>query len=228
MATAEQDVAPPRRRWTPRRWSARWTGWSWRSTSAAGVDAPSGAAVTVQSSAFEVSASVAESDLPSLQLGQAADITITATGDTASGKVTEISPIGTSGSGGGVVSYPIVVSLPTPPAGTASGMSAQVSVTTASASDVIAVPSIALVGNAGNYSVRVLDGSGQPQLVGVQVGLVTSSLAEIQSGISDGTEVVVGTSSSRQGTGATSGGFGGGTIVGGGGFGGGNFRGGQP
>lgn len=185
-----------------------------------GVDAPSGAAIVVQSSAFEVSASVAESDLPSLKLGQAADITITAISQTATGKVTEISPIG-SGSNGGVVSYPIVVSLPTPPTGTASGMSADVSVTTESADNVLAVPSIALVGSAGNYRVRVLDGSGQPQLVAVQVGLVTSSLAEIQSGLSAGTAVVVGTSSSRQGTTTTGGGTfigGGGTFIGGGGF----------
>ncbi len=190
----------------------------------ADVDAPSGAAITVQSGAFEISASVAESDLPSLQLGQSADVTITATGETATGKVTEISPIGSSGTGGGVVSYPIVVSLPEPPAGTASGMSAQVSVTTASASDVLAVPSIALVGSTGSYSVRVLDGSGQPQLVAVQVGLVTSSMAEIQGGLTAGTDVVVGTSSTRQGSSTAVGGFGGGgrTFVDGG------FRGGQP
>jgi multidrug efflux pump subunit AcrA (membrane-fusion protein) len=192
-----------------------------------GVDAPSGAAIVVQSDAFEVSASIAESDLPSLQIGQDADVTITATAQTATGKVTEISPIGSSGTGGGVVSYPIVVSLPTPPAGTASGMSAQVSVTTASASDVVAVPSIALVGSAGSYSVRVLDGSGNPQLVAVQVGLVTSSMAEIQGGISEGTDVVVGTSSTRQGSTTTTGGFGGGGL-GGGGLGGGNFKAGQP
>lgn len=192
-----------------------------------GVDAPSGTAISVQSNAFQVSASVAESDLPSLKLGQDADITITATGQTATGKVTQISPIGAAATNGGVVSYAIAASLPTPPAGTASGMSAQVRITTASATNVIAVPSIALVGNAGGYSVRVLDASGQPQVTAVQVGLITSSLAEIQGGISEGTEVVVGTSSTRQGT-TTSGGFGGGAIVGGGGFGGGNFRGNQP
>ncbi len=74
---------------------------------------------------------------------------------------------------------------------------------------------------------RVLDASGEPQLVGVQVGLITSSLAEIQGGVNVGEAVVVGTSSARQGT-AANGGFGGGAIVGGGGFGGGTFRGGQP
>jgi len=191
-----------------------------------GVDAPSGAAITVQSTAFQVAASVAETDRPALKLGQAADITITATKLTASGTVTQIDPAGASGSGGGVVSYAIVVAMPTPPAGTASGMSAQVSITTASAPNVLAVPSTALVGATGSYNVRVLDLSGQPQLVSVDVGLVTSSLAEIKSGVDEGTAVVVGTSSTRQGTTPTTGGGGGFGVPGGGGFGGG--RGIQP
>lgn len=185
-----------------------------------GVDAPSGTAITIQSTGFQVSASVAEADLPSLKLGQDAAVTLTASGKTATGKVTQISPTGTGGSSGGVVTYPILVSLPNPPAGTASGMSASISITTAQAPSVLSVPSIALVGSAETgYSVRVLDANKQPQLVPVQVGLVTSSLAEIQSGISAGTVVVTGTSSTRTATGQ-GGGFGGG-----GGFpGGGTFR----
>ncbi len=182
-----------------------------------GVDAPSGSAITVQSNAFQVSASVAEADLPSLKLGQDANVTLTASGLTASGKVTQISPTGSSGTGGGVVTYAILVSLPTPPAGTASGMSASISITTAQATNVIAVPAISLVGSLGSYSVRVLDSSGQPQSVPVQVGLVTSSLAEIQSGIDVGTEVVTGSSSNRTTTTTTGGGGFGVPGVGGGG-----------
>lgn len=185
-----------------------------------GVDASSGAAITVQSNAFQVSASVAEADLPSLQLGQDANVTLTASGLTATGKVTQITPVGSGGSSGGVVTYPILVSLPQPPKGTASGMSASISITTAQASNVLAVPSIALVGSAtSGYNVRVLDSANQPQLVPVQVGLVTSSMAEIQSGISQGAVVVTGTSSNRTSTtGMQGGGFGGpGFGVGGGG-----------
>jgi multidrug resistance efflux pump len=66
----------------------------------AGVDASSGAAITVQSNAFQVSASVAEADLPSLKVGQDANVTLTASGLTASGKVTQISPAGSGGSSG--------------------------------------------------------------------------------------------------------------------------------
>jgi multidrug efflux pump subunit AcrA (membrane-fusion protein) len=189
----------------------------------AGVNAPSGSAITIQSNAFQVSASVAEADLPSLKTGQTANVTLTASGLTATGKVTQISPTGSASSGGGVVTYAILVSLPTPPLGTASGMSASISITTQSAPGVIAVPAIALVGSAGSYSVRVLDSSGAPQLVSVQVGLVTSSMAEIQSGISEGEAVVTGTSSTRTSSSTTAGGFGvPGVGVGGGG---GQFRG---
>lgn len=189
----------------------------------AGVDAPSSDAITIQSTGFQVSASVAEADLPSLKLGQDSTVTLTASGLTADGKVTQITPTGSGGSSGGVVSFPIIVSLPTPPAGTASGMSASISITTAQAANVLAVPAIALVGSATNgYEVRVLDSTNQVQLVPVQVGLVTSSLAEIQSGISSGQVVVTGTSSTRNATTGT-GGAGGFPGVGGGG-GGGQFR----
>jgi multidrug efflux pump subunit AcrA (membrane-fusion protein) len=174
-----------------------------------GVDASSGSAITVQSNAFQVSASVAEADLPSLKLGQDANVTLTASGLPATGKVTQISPVGAGGSSGGVVTYPILVSLPQPPQGTASGMSASIAIITKQVSNVLAVPSIALVGSAtAGYSVRVLDASNQPQLVSVQVGTVTSSMAEIQSGISQGTVVVTGTSSSRTNSNATQGGGG--------------------
>jgi multidrug efflux pump subunit AcrA (membrane-fusion protein) len=187
-----------------------------------GVDAPSGSALTIQSNAFQVSASVAEADLPSMKVGQTANVTLTASGLTATGKVTQITPTGTGGSSGGVVSYPILVSLPQPPLGTASGMSASISITTKEVDNVLAVPAISLVGSVANgYSVRVLDASGQPQSVSVQVGLVTSSLAEIQSGLTQGETVVTGTSSSRTSTSTSTGGGIGIPGVGGGG---GQFR----
>jgi multidrug efflux pump subunit AcrA (membrane-fusion protein) len=185
-----------------------------------GVDAPSGSAITVQSNAFQVSASVAEADLPTVKLGLDANVTLTASGKLASGKVTQITPSGSGGTGGGVVSYPIIVSLPQPPAGTASGMSASISIITDEVDNVLTVPSIALVGSVGNgYSVRVLDATGQPQLVSVDVGLVSSSLAEIKSGLTQGESVVTGTSSTRTST-STSGQGGFGVPGVGGGFGG--------
>ncbi len=188
-----------------------------------GATAPSGIAVAVAETALEVSATVTETDLPALHLGQATSVTITATGASVDGTVTEIDPKGTASGSGGVVSYPVVVSLQSPPAGIASGMSAQVAVITALAQNVLAVPSVALIGNNGQYDVRIFDAAGQPQLQSVQVGLITTSLAEIQSGLSAGETIITGTDTPRQGTTSTAGGLsgGGGLFRGAGGGGGG-------
>ena len=184
-----------------------------------GLAAPSGTAVSIRSSALQVTASVTESDLPLVVLGQEATVTITALDTDVTGTVAEIDQAPAS-AGTGVVSYGIVVTLAEAPKGAVPGMSAEIAVTTASAPDVLAVPAIALdTATDGTYTVQVLDASGQPASVAVTVGLISSSLAEIKSGISEGTAVVVGTASDRTSSGTTTtkdipglddGGFGGG------------------
>jgi HlyD family secretion protein len=170
---------------------------------APGLAAPSGAAITVRSNELQVAAAVTESDLPSIVLGQDATVTITAVAKDVTGKVTTIDQTPAS-SGSGVVSYGILVTLPDAPTGTVPGMSAEIAVTTASATNVLAVPAIALTAaRDGTYTVRVLDGSGQPQSVAVDVGLISTSLAEIKGGINEGTAVVTGTASDRTGSGSS-------------------------
>ncbi len=95
-----------------------------------------------------------------------------------------------------MVSYAVTIDLPNVPDSVRPGMSAQVAVTTAAARNVLAVPAIALNGAAGNYTVRVLGANGAVEVRPVQVGLVTSSLAEIQGGLAEGDTVVTGTTSS--------------------------------
>jgi macrolide-specific efflux system membrane fusion protein len=80
------------------------------------------------------------------------------------------------------------------------GMSAQVTVTLAQAENVLAVPTTALAGTEGSYTVQVIGANGQAETVAVQVGLVTNSLAEITSGLTAGQRVVTGTASTRTGT----------------------------
>jgi RND family efflux transporter MFP subunit len=197
-----------------------------------GIVAPSGFAIVLQGSTLEVTAAFTETDTPSLANGQTAAVTVKAIGTTpVAATVTSISPEPSSTSSGGVVTYPVTLTLKNPPASVKVGMSASVAVTTASATGVIAVPSTALHGAAGNYTVMVLDSSGQAQTVSVQVGLIASGLAEIQSGVSAGDLVVTGSSTVRTGTtaggaGITIPGLGGAGGVGGGGFGGGGRGGG--
>jgi macrolide-specific efflux system membrane fusion protein len=187
----------------------------------AGSDAPTGAGVVIDSSIYEVTTDVVESDLASVEVGQSASVTISAIDADVEGTVTDISPTASDSSGSGVVSYPVTVRLTTTPGGVHSGMSADVTITTKSATNVLTIPAAALNGRDGNYSVMTLGADGTPVRTVVQVGLVTNTLAEITSGLTEGTNVVTGTASDLAGSVPTqNGGFGGpggGGVVGGGG-----------
>lgn len=190
----------------------------------AGADAPSGAAITIASDAYEVTADVVESDVTSMQLKQPATVSVAAIGATLDGTVTAIAPTAESSSGNNsVVSYAVTVSLANPPKTIRAGMTADVTITTASATNVLAVPAAAVRGVRGNYSVLVMSAAGTPEARPVTVGLMTSSLVEIQSGLNAGDVVVTGTSATqRSGTNANGGGF---AVPGGGN---GRFNGGGP
>ncbi|HVA86330.1 MAG TPA: HlyD family efflux transporter periplasmic adaptor subunit [Candidatus Saccharimonadales bacterium] len=184
-----------------------------------GIVARSGYALVLQGSTLEVSADFTETDTPSLANGQAASVTVNAVGATPiDATVTSISPEPSSTSTGGVVTYPVTLTLANPPAAVKVGMSVSVAVTTAQATGVIAVPSVALRGQAGSYSVSVLNSSGQAQTVSVQVGLIANGLAEIQSGLNQGDEVVTGSATALVGGTSGAAGIGIPGLGGGGGF----------
>jgi len=166
----------------------------------AGFDAPSGAAIVIASSTYQVSTDVVESDLAKIKVGQTASVSIAALDATVNGKVSAISPVAADSSSGGVVSYPVTVTLTDPPAAARAGMTADVTITTASATGVLTVPSSALKGTRGSYTVLTLAADGTAQRTPVDVGLLTSTGAEIKSGLAEGTAVVTGTASDLIGT----------------------------
>ena len=166
----------------------------------AGFDAPSGAAIVVASTTYQVTTDVVESDLAKIKVGQTAAVSITALDATVNGKVSAISPVAGDSSSGSVVSYPVTVTLTDPPAAARAGMTADVTITTASASGVLTVPSSALQGKSGAYTVLTLAPDGTAQRTPVDVGLVTSTGAEIKSGLAEGTAVVTGTAADLIGT----------------------------
>jgi RND family efflux transporter MFP subunit len=175
-----------------------------------GFDAPAGAAIVIDAPSFQVTTDVVESDLADVEAGQTAAITIAALDADVTGTVTAISPITSSDGGSGVVSFPVTVTLDEAPADLHAGMSADVTITIASATDVLTVPSAALLGAEGDYRVRTLDAEGSPVVTPVEVGLLTSTTAEITSGLTEGTAVVTGTASDLAGTiDSQNGGFGG-------------------
>jgi RND family efflux transporter MFP subunit len=175
----------------------------------AGTDAPTTDAIILDAGGLQAVISVTETDLPNVKLGQAATVGINAIDATASGTVTAVSPTAAGGNSS-VVTYAVTVGLTSTPAAARSGMSVSVSITIAQATDAVAVPSIALLGQTGSYSVRVMDSSGAVTDVPVQVGLITSTLTQVTSGVSVGDRVVVGVSNASTGTTANgTGGFGG-------------------
>jgi membrane fusion protein, macrolide-specific efflux system len=185
-----------------------------------GANAPVADAIDVAAATFQVTANVVESDVSTLQIGQPATVTVSAISADLAGTVTAIAPVAETSTSGGVVSYAVTVSLQAPPPSLRPGMTADVTVTTASASGVLAVPAAAIRGTSGNYNVLVLTAAGTAEARPVTVGLMTSSLVEIKSGLNAGDVVITGTASQQR---TTTGGQGGNGIVvpgGGGGFGG--------
>ncbi len=184
-----------------------------------GLVAPSGDVIVIDAATFDVTADVVESDLASMAVGQAATVAIGAVDAQVTGKVTAIAPTAAGNTTGGVVSYAVTVSLQDVPATVRAGMTADVTITIDSATNVMTVPAAALRGTAGNYSVLLLGADGTPTAQPVQVGLITNTTAEIKSGLSDSEQVVTGVNTPQNATTPTTGGFGG--AIPGGGFGGG-------
>jgi membrane fusion protein, macrolide-specific efflux system len=179
-----------------------------------GADAPSGAAVVIASDAMEASGTVTEADVSSITVGQKATITLTALGANLTGSVSSVSPTGSSTSG--VVGFGILVTVDSVAAGTRPGMSADITIVTKEVDGVLAIPSVALNGTIGSYTVTVLASDGSTAVRQVGVGLITNDLAQITNGLAAGEAVVTGTASTQLTT-TNGGGF----RVGGGGFGGG-------
>jgi RND family efflux transporter MFP subunit len=177
----------------------------------AGLDAPSGDAIVIDAATLQITADVVESDLTAMKVGQTASIAIGAVDAKVTGTVTAIAPTAAGDTSGGVVSYAVTVSLKDVPPTVRVGMTADVTITIDSATNVLTVPAAALRGTPGDYSVLVMGTDGTPTAQPVQVGLVTNTTAEIKSGLTVGQEVVTGVNTAQNGN-ATTGnnGFGGG------------------
>jgi macrolide-specific efflux system membrane fusion protein len=191
-----------------------------------GLAAPTGDAIVIDASTFQVTADVVESDLSKVSVGQAATVAVAAVGADLDGTVTAIAPTAAGDTSGNVVSYAVTVAIKDAPAAMRAGMTADVTITVANATNVLTVPAAALRGTTGNYSVLILGADGTPTAQPVEVGLVTNTTAEIKSGLNEGQQVVTGVANAQTGNPTvTNGGFGGGGIgIPGGGFGGGNGR----
>jgi RND family efflux transporter MFP subunit len=180
-----------------------------------GLDA-TGTVLTIASATYEVTADVVEGDIAAMSVGQEATVAVDAIDATIGGTVSAIAPAAGAGSSG-VVSFPVTVTLTGAPSALRAGMTADITIVTASATDVLTIPSEALQGTAGSYRVRVLGADGIPVTRDVSVGLVTNTTAEVTSGLAEGEAVVTGTASDQIAGSGTSGrgrfGAGGGAVM---------------
>lgn len=197
---------------------------------ASATAADSGVMTIVNLDAFQTTIALAESDIGMVEVGQKAVITFDALPDlTMTGKVTRVDAMGTVNQG--VVSYSVVVIPDTSNPTVKGGMTVSVNIITAVATDVLAVPSVAVKSTAdGSRYVQTLE-DGRPAGVTVEVGVSTDSFTEIVGGLTEGQEVITQTIAADSGSTVTTtrvqGGSlfqqGGGAFPGGGGPGGGVF-----
>jgi RND family efflux transporter MFP subunit len=162
----------------------------------------------VDDSQLHIDVNVSESDAASIQVGQAASITLDSVpGTPLTGAVERINPVAVTTSN--VTAFPVRITLAPTQAAVRPGANATVQVVTARRANVLEVPSRAVQTINGQRAVTVLF-NGSTFLVPVQVGLTDGRNTEITGGVNEGDTVVV------PATGATTGGGGGGFGGGGG------------
>ena len=176
------------------------TGGGGASSSASSATSSSSGFVTIANlSQLAVTANIAEADAAKIKLGQQATVSFPATGTTATGSVTQITPQSTVTNN--VVLYPVQVSLDTAPPGVGVGATATLAITTGTSSDVLSVPTSAIttVGNRHTVTVRAADGS--ETVVPVQIGLSGDTTTEVTSGVAEGDALVLPTVGAPSGAG---------------------------
>jgi multidrug efflux pump subunit AcrA (membrane-fusion protein) len=162
----------------------------------------------MRSDSLTVVVQVAEQDVPNLKVGQTAQVTVTALSQTVPATVTALpTSASTSSTGSGAVTFPLSLALSSNPAGILPGMTASIAIVTATAKNVLYVPSTAIQGTSPDNTVQVMV-SGTPQSTPVTLGLSTNSSTEVISGLQAGQTVVTGVVNPTAAT-STTGGVGG-------------------
>ncbi len=152
------------------------------------TSAGDGFIVIANLSELAVTAEIPEADAAKLQLGQQATISFPATETTATGTVTRKDPQSTVSND--VVLYPVTISLETAPPGVGVGATANVSVTTGTATGVLKAPTQAIT-TTGNRSTVTVRRNGVDTVVPVRIGVSGPAETEIVSGVTEGDVLVL-------------------------------------
>ncbi len=148
---------------------------------------------------IEVSAVLDEIDVPQVEIGQKADVTLSSLSDvTLDGVVSEISSTGKSQSG--VVTYTVTIRI-TPPEEVQlrEGMSATADIVVEEANNVLVVPAQAVI-SSGNLSYVQVLVNGVIEQIQVSLGMSDGSYYEVKSGLTAGDQVVMQKTSSSSST----------------------------
>ncbi|WP_149259821.1 efflux RND transporter periplasmic adaptor subunit [Actinomadura sp. K4S16] len=169
------------------------------SSSSASSSSGSGFVELADTAHLQVEGEFTEADTTKLKAGQAAAVTFDAlTGTTATGKITAIGAAPTTTDN--VVKFPATIALEDVPSGVRLGQTATVEITVARAEDVLHVPSAA-VRTAGGQSTVTVVRNGRQIPTTVETGVKGDQGTEIKSGLNEGDQVAV---TSTSGSGNTS------------------------
>jgi multidrug efflux pump subunit AcrA (membrane-fusion protein) len=139
-----------------------------------------------------VTLNVNEVDIPSVNAGQSVTLTLDSLPDTTfTGQVASVDKIGSVSSG--VTSYPVIIQLDTNAPQILPNMSISANIIVATKNDVLLVPSGAIQQQNDQSVVQILV-DGQVRSITVQTGLTSDTQTEIVSGLSQGDQVITGTS----------------------------------
>ncbi len=146
----------------------------------------------IDTSELYIDASVDQLDAPNVAIGQSATATIEALPDkTWSVQIVEVGNTATTSGNSTVVV--VTAKLPEADASILVGYTAEMEITTASASNVLLVPISCLRETPRGWSVtKMVDGTAAPQ--DVTVGVTSDDVAEVKSGLAEGDQVLVLTS----------------------------------
>jgi HlyD family secretion protein len=138
---------------------------------------------------YQVTTSVAVTDLPHVAVGQSATVVADGTTTELTGTVVQIGLVANSASGSSTT-YPVVIALTDPELDLPDGGLASVRIVTAATSAVTAVPTSAVTTTDTGHTVVVLKG-GSPETIDVEVGTIGSTWTEITGGLEVGDTVVL-------------------------------------
>jgi HlyD family secretion protein len=169
----------------------------------------------------EATTTVSGTDVGKIRVGQPATVTLDGSATSISGEVVSIGILSTSSSG--TASYPVTIGLTGDAPTLFAGSDAQVTITLAKVSNVIAVPTSAVQAIGSITFVDVLR-DGKPALARVTVGATGPTLTQVSSGLAVGDQVILANMSMPLPTNANP--FAARGLTGGGGFGGGRGGGG--